>query len=124
MVKNSEPFIGRARFTPSLSCTVERMQHDAQQAKAMAIKLESDLFVAPIQDADEDMDNKMEGMVKDNANELEEGASGHVTARIEYLWEQNGLNKPEAELSIGEATEKVRIELDHWLSYLRNALHT
>jgi len=100
------------------------MQHDAQQARAMAIKLESDLLVSPIQDADEDMDNKMEGVVKDSANELEEGASGHVTARIEHLWEQKGLNKPEAELSIGEATEKARIELDHWLSYLRNALHT
>jgi hypothetical protein len=130
MVKNGEPFIGRARYTPSLSCTLERMQHDCQQAKAMALKLESDLFLSPSEDVDEDDEMKddkpsQEKLRRAAANsQLDEVASGRVGEKIRTLWEKNGLDKSEDEMSTAELHEKARIELDHWLSYLRNGLHT
>jgi hypothetical protein len=130
MVKNGEPFIGRARYTPSLSCTLERMQHDCQQAKAMALKLESDLFLATSEDVDEDDEMKddkpnQEKLKETTANsQLAEAVSGRVEERIKMLWENNGLVKPEEQMSTAELHEKARIELDHWLSYLRNGLHT
>ena len=106
------------------------MQHDSQQAKAMALRLEADLFATPVEDADEDDEMKddksnVDKLKRTGVNtQLEEAASGHVEQRIRMLWGQKGLDKAEDDLTFGEAREKARIELDHWLSYLRNALHT
>lgn len=105
------------------------MKHDGQQARKMALKLESDLFLAIAEDAEDDemKDDKPnhEKLKRAAANsQLEEGASAHVEQRIKTVWAQNGLDKLEDDLSTAEAHEKARVELDHWLSYLRNGLHT
>lgn len=100
MVKNSEPFIGRARYTPSLSCTLDRMRHDATQAKAMAVKLEDDLYLEPVKDAvEEDQDGMDEIKPADtiltqtHRFASDQRGSSIVQEKIEQLKKEMGLDK-------------------------------
>ena len=132
MVRNTEPFIGRARYTPSLSCTLDRMKHDCDQAKQMAIRLENDLFVTLPTTTNEDGKSDHESGEKpvtngtaDHHDRLpSERGSTIIAARIAEKLKTRGLNRATEELSHDQMQEKVRFELDQWLSYLRNALHT
>lgn len=95
IVRNTIPFTGKIRYTPSFSSTFERLTRDFEQAKAMAIALESGLGEVP--------------------------GSEKVHQRIQAVWNRSGLD---GELSQGQMQEKVRIALDLYIAYLRNGLNT
>lgn len=121
---NTLPFSSRTRANPSVSGTLARMKHDAAQAKAMALSLENQLIMSEEeQKAATDEGKVLEEVAKKEAQLLTR-ASDAVAARIETLVKaleetEAGESKSESEIE----REKVRIELDQWVSYLRNGLN-
>ena len=102
------------------------MKHDAAQAKAMALSLENQLLMSEDeQKVASDEGKNLEEVAKKEAQLLSRG-SDVVAARVETLIKgleaetsEAGESKSESEIE----REKVRIELDQWVSYLRNGLN-
>ena len=121
---NILPFSSRTRANPTVSGTLARMKHDAVQAKAMALSLEDQLLMSENErKAALEEGKSLEEVAKKEARILSRG-SDVVAARIETL--TKGLEEKETDESKSESEierEKVRIELDQWVSYLRNGLN-
>lgn len=113
------------------------MRHDIDQARDIVLRQEEYLYSRPPKVKEEVKAEESSGDAMDVSipaagvpdlefSDLpEDRASAHVQARIQYIWETKGLSAvPEEALSEEQVAEKVRIELDQWLSYLRNGLHT
>jgi hypothetical protein len=121
---NTLPFTSRTRANPTVSGTLARMKHDAAQAKAMALSLENQLLMSEEeQKAAMDEGKVLEEVAKKEPRLLSRG-SDVVAVRIETLIKaleetEAGESKSESEVE----REKVRIELDQWVSYLRNGLN-
>ncbi len=98
IVRNTIPFTGKIRYTPTFASTLERLRHDYQQAKAMAIALERGVL-----------------------GEDEIQGSAKIDQRIQEVWKRSGLI---GELTPEQEREIVRISLDLYIAYLRNGLNT
>lgn len=121
---NTVPFSGRTRESPALSGSLARMKHDAAQAKSMALGLENQLLMSDEERQTAVNEGKALEEVAKKESRLTSRASDTVQSRIDTLIKQleetnTDEAKPEAELE----REKVRIELDQWVSYLRNGLN-
>lgn len=123
---NTLPFSSRTRANPTVSGSLARMKHDAAQAKAMALSLENQLLMSEDeQKAASEEGKDLEEVAKKEARLLSRG-SDVVAARIETLIKELETKTTEAGESRSETEierEKVRIELDQWVSYLRNGLN-
>lgn len=111
MTRNTVAFSGRCKYTPNACNATARLQHDAVQAKSLAMKLE---VIAEALGGAEAADGATAGEV----------GSKRVQQRIEEVHRRCGLDKEEGELGEEQVREKARIELDLWIAYLRNGLNT
>lgn len=75
------------------------MQHDLEQAKKLAQRLEAEIDGVP-------------------------RASAQVAEKIDSLLKDKGLSSDDDSLSTEQQRERVRIALDQYLSYLKDGLHT
>lgn len=125
---NTISFTGRIRENPAFSGSLARMKHDAAQAKAMALALENELLLSEEErKAAESEEKSLDDVVKKTYRLLARGSDA-VQARIEKLiQEAEEADKiesaEEVSVLVDLEREKVRIELDQWVSYLRNGLN-
>lgn len=107
-----------------MSSSLARMKHDAAQAKAMALALENQLLMSEQERQTAINEGKaLEEVAKQESRLLSRG-SDTVQARIDTLIKSMEDTKTEEAKSEAELErQKVRIELDQWVSYLRNGLN-
>lgn len=124
MSLNTVPFSGKTRENPAMSSSLARMKHDAAQAKAMALALENQLLMSEQERQTTINEGKaLEEVAKKESRLLSRG-SDVVQSRTDTLIkkvEETNTEEPKSEAELER--EKVRIELDQWVSYLRNGLN-
>ncbi|KAJ9103981.1 hypothetical protein QFC21_002444 [Naganishia friedmannii] len=126
---NTVNFTGRIRESPALSGSLARMKHDAAQAKAMALALENELSVSEEERKAAEAEKKSLDDVAKTTYRLLTRGSEAVQARIQRLIQEaedadNAASAEEVSVVVDLEREKVRIELDQWVSYLRNGLNS
>jgi gas vesicle protein len=125
---NTMNFTGRIRENPPLAGTLARMKRDAAQAKAMALALESELLLTEDERKAAEAEGKsLEDVAKTNHRLLARGSEA-IQARIQKLIQEaedaaKAASTEEVSVVVDLERERVRLELDQWVSYLRNGLN-
>ncbi|KAJ9120250.1 hypothetical protein QFC22_003150 [Naganishia vaughanmartiniae] len=125
---NTANFTGRMKDNPALAGSLARMKHDAAQAKAMALALENELMLSEEERKIAEVEEKsLEDVARTNYRLLARGSEA-VQARIQKLIQEaedadKAASAEEVSVVVDMEREKVRIELDQWVSYLRNGLN-